>query len=168
MCQLFGANMTMGFWPYAVETTTYLTNCSPTTALTGKTPFEAWTGERPNIKNLHTFGETGYVHVPPETRKKWTRKARPCHFLRYAPRSRNYKLWVPDRRCVVESPNVNFDESSAAWAMTKHNRGLRDLKEALDVLDDSQAARLPNIGQAAEVGGGYGSASEWESDAEIL
>ena len=53
-------------------------------------------------------------------------------------------------------------------AATEHNRGLRNLKEALDILDDCQAARLPNIGQAAEVGGGYGSASEWESDAKIL
>jgi len=121
MCQLFSANMTVGFWLYAVETVTYLTNRSPTTALTGKTPFKAWTGERPNIKNLHTFGEMGYVHVPPETCKKWTRKARPCCFLGYAPRSRNYKLWDPNRRCVVESPNVDFDELSAVRATTEHN-----------------------------------------------
>jgi len=53
MCQLFSVNMTMGFWLYAVETATYLINCSPTTALTGKTPFEAWTGKHPNIKHLY-------------------------------------------------------------------------------------------------------------------
>ena len=67
MCQLFGANMSVGFWPHAVETAAYLVNRSPTTTLHNKTPFEAWTGERPNIKRLRTFGELGYVHIPPET-----------------------------------------------------------------------------------------------------
>ena len=168
MCQLFGANMTVGFWPYAVEISTYLVNRSPTTALTGKTPFEAWTGERPNIKNLRTFGETGYVHIPPETRKKWTRKARPCRFLGYTPRSRNYKLWDPERRCVVESPNVIFDESSATRASTERDQDVRDLKGTLDSRGISRAAEQPGTRPTTEIGSGYGSASEWESDTEIL
>ena len=168
MCQLFGANMTVGFWLYAVEISTYLVNRSPTMALTGKTPFEAWTGERPNIKNLCTFGETGYVHIPPETRKKWTQKARPCRFLGYTPRSRNYKLWDPERRCVVESLNVIFDESSVMWASTECDRDLRDLEEALDVHNKSRTAGIPDTVLTTKVGGEYGSASKWESDAEIL
>jgi hypothetical protein len=57
MCQLFGANMSQGFWPYAVQNATYLINRSPTTTLNNKTPYEAWTGKRPNIKHLRTFGE---------------------------------------------------------------------------------------------------------------
>jgi len=61
MCQLFGANMSQGFWPYAVENAVYLINHSPTTTLKDKTLFEAWTGKHPNIKHLCTFGETGYA-----------------------------------------------------------------------------------------------------------
>ena len=45
MCQLFRVNMSVGFWPYAVETVAYLVNHSPMTTLHNKTPFEAWTGE---------------------------------------------------------------------------------------------------------------------------
>ena len=67
MCQLFGADMSQGFWPYAVENATYLINHSPTTTLDNMTPFEAWTGKHPNIKHIHTFGEIGYVHIPLET-----------------------------------------------------------------------------------------------------
>jgi len=67
MCQLFRANMLEGFWPYAVETTVYLINRSPTNTLHDKTPLEAWTGKRPDIRHLRTFGEIGYVHIPPET-----------------------------------------------------------------------------------------------------
>jgi GAG-pre-integrase domain len=83
ICQLFGANMLEGVWLYAVETTVYLINHCPTTTLKDKTPFEAWTGKCLNIKHLHTFGEMGYVHIPPETHKKWTRKSCPCRFLGY-------------------------------------------------------------------------------------
>ena len=96
MCQLFGANMSEGFWPYAVDTAVYLINCSPTTTLKNKTPFEAWMGKRPSIRHLRTFGETGYVHIPPEMQKKWMKKSCPCRFLGYTPRSRNYMLWDPD------------------------------------------------------------------------
>jgi len=119
MCQLFGAKMSEGFWPYAVETAVYLINRSPTSTLRDKTPFEAWTGKRPDIKHLRTFGEIGYVHIPPETRKKWTKKSRPCRFLGYTPRSRNYKLWDPDRRMVVVSPNVDFGDPSATHNLTE-------------------------------------------------
>ena len=45
MCQLFGADMSEGFWPHAVETAVYLINSSPTTTLKDKTPLEAWTGK---------------------------------------------------------------------------------------------------------------------------
>jgi hypothetical protein len=83
MCQLFSANMSQGFWPYMVKTTAYLINCSPTTMLNNKTPYEAWMGKRPNIKNLQMFGKIGYVHLPPETHKKWAKKSCPCQLLRY-------------------------------------------------------------------------------------
>ena len=112
MCQLFGANMSQGFWPYAVETAVYLINWSPTTMLDNETPFEAWMGKHPSIKHLRTFGETGYVHIPLETWKKWTRKSHPCQLLRYTERSRNYKLWDLEQCMVVVSPNIDFDELS--------------------------------------------------------
>jgi hypothetical protein len=52
MCQLFGANMSQGFWPYVVENAAYLINHSPTTMLNDKMPYEAWMGKQLNIKNL--------------------------------------------------------------------------------------------------------------------
>ena len=86
MCQLFGANMLESFWPYAVETAVYLINCSPTTTLLDKNPYKAWTGKQPDIGHLCTFGEVGYVHIPLETRKKWSKKAHLCQFLGYTER----------------------------------------------------------------------------------
>jgi hypothetical protein len=85
MCQLFGANMSQGFWPYMVENAAYLINHSLTTTLNNKMPYKAWMGKRLNIKNLQTFGKIGYVHLPPETHEKWTKKSHPCHLLGYVP-----------------------------------------------------------------------------------
>jgi hypothetical protein len=163
MCQLFGADMSRGFWPYTVETAVYLINRSPTTTLKDMTPFEAWTGKRPNIGRLHTFGETGYVHIPPETRRKWTKKSRPCRFLGYIPRSRNYKLWDPDRHMVTISPNVDFDESSVAHPLATSKEELDDLEGALG--DREHVERVAGSDVKAD---NYRDDHEWESDDEIL
>ena len=168
MCQLFGANMSQGFWPYAVENAVFLINRSPTTMLKEKTPFEAWTGKCPNIKHLRTFGETGYVHIPPETRKKWTKKSCPCQLLGHTSQSRNYKLWDPERHMVVVSPNVDFDESSTSHHATEPKQNLEDLGEALSVGEKTHAEGTPTPEEEVGVRSTNGDTSEWESDNEIL
>ena len=85
MCQLFSAGMSEGFWPHTVETAVYFINHSPTTTLKDKTLFEAWAGKQPDIRQLCIFGEIRYVHIPPETQCKWSKKLCWCHFLSYVP-----------------------------------------------------------------------------------
>ena len=167
MCQLFGADMSQGFWLYAVENAVYLINRCLTTALDNKMPYEAWTGEWLNIKHLCTFGETGYVHVPPEMQKKWMRKSCLCRLLGYVPRSRNYKMWDPNQHTVIMSPNVDFDESSVHRAADS-KWDLEDLSNVLNVREEVCTAGPTNPG--AEVGDQVvdGDGSEWESDEEIL
>jgi len=168
MCQLFGVNMSEGFWPYAVETAIYLINHSPTTTLDSKTPFKAWTGKHPNIKHLHTFGEMGYVHIPPEMHKKWTKKSHPCRFLGYTPRSRNYKLWDPDHCMVVVSPNVDFDESSATCSMASTDCTLNSLQDAFGIRDAPHVEEKPHVEAKARIEIVSDDMSKWESDTEIL
>ena len=168
MCQLFGADMSQGFWPYAVENATYLINRSPTTTLDNMTPFEAWTGKRPNIKHIRTFGETGYAHIPPETRKKWTKKSRPCKLLGHMPRSRNYKLWDPERHTVIVSPNVDFDESSISCPSTNPKQNLNNLSDALGTEETTHTEAEHDSKTILEVQNMNGDMSEWESDEEIL
>jgi hypothetical protein len=173
MCQLFGADMSQGFWPYAVETAVYLINQSPTTALDDKTPYEAWKGKRPGVKHLRTFGEVGYVHIPPETRKKWSKKSRPCRLLGYVPRSRNYKLWDMSQHTVVISPNVDFNESSIRHD-TDSEQGLGDLSDALGIRTEGNThieghpEPEVGVGDQNDPVTDNGDASEWESDDEIL
>jgi len=67
---LWNANLPIGFWSQAVETSVYLMNRSPHTALAGKTPFEAWYGNKPNLGHLRVFGCRAAAHVPDELRTK--------------------------------------------------------------------------------------------------
>lgn len=167
MCQLFGANMSQGFWPYAVKNAVYLINRSPTTTLKNKTPFEAWTGKRPNIKHLRTFGETGYVHIPPETRKKWTKKARPCRLLGHTSRSTNYELWDPERHTIIISPNVDFDESSTSRHAADPKQNLENLSEAFGAGEETNR-ETPTPEVVVGVRHTSGDVSESESDEEAL
>jgi hypothetical protein len=173
MCQLFGADMSQGFWPYAVKTAVYLINRSPTTALDDKTPYEAWKGKRPGVKHLRTFGEVGYVHIPPETRKKWSKKSRPCRLLGYVPQSRNYKLWDLSQHTVVISPNVDFNESSIRHDADSE-QGLGDLSDALGIRTEGNThveghpEPEVGVGDQNDPVTDNGDASEWESDDEIL
>lgn len=160
MCQLFSVNMSEGFWVYAVKTAVYLINCSLTTTLKDKTPFEAWTGKQPNIKHLCTFGETGYVHIPPETRKKWTKKLCPCHLISYIPRSRSYKMWDPNQHTVVTSPNVIFNKSSTSLPLMSEKNSLHNLSNVFDT--EEQVIRTEVlIDEASD------NTSKWESDGGV-
>ena len=168
MCQLFSVNMSEGFWPYAVETAIYLINRSLTTTLDNKTPFKAWTGKCPSVRHLHTFGETGYVHIPPETHKKWTKKSCLCRFLGYMPRSRNYKLWDPNQHMVVVSPNINFDKSSTACSTADTDHGLDGLQDAFRVWDTPLVEGTTYTETKTRIKTMDNNASEWELDTEIL
>ena len=165
MCQLFSAGMSQGFWPYAVNNAVYLINCSPTSTLKDKTPFEAWTGKHPNIKHLRTFSEVGYVHIPPETRKKWTKKSHPCQLLGHTSRSKNYKFWDPTQHIVFTSPNVDFDESSNLHSVKDNVQNLEDLDKALGVGDEEES---PDHEVKVGVEFAGESVSEYELDDETL
>ena len=166
MCQLFSANMLEGFWPYTVKTAVYLINCSMTSTLHDKTPLEAWMGKWPCIRHLCMFGEISYVHIPPETQKKWTKKSCPCHFLGYTPRSQNYKMWDPEWQRVVFSPNVDFSE--LAHLSADPNWHLHSLRDAFGIHNSSHVETGSDVKWIQEVSNADSDVSEWESDTEIL
>ena len=168
ICQLFSANMSQGFWPYAVETAVYLINRSTTTTLDNETPFKAWMGKCPSIKHLHTFGEMGYIHIPPETQKKWTKKSCPCQLLRYTERSRKYKLWDLEWCMVVVSPNVDFNELSISCLTLSQNQSLKDLSQVLDTEETTHKRKAQDSKDEEQMGDAANLTSEWESDEEVL
>ena len=94
------------------------------------------------------------------------KKSRLCRFLGYTPRSQNYKMWDPERRRVVVSPNVDFGE--LAHPSADPDRHLHGLRDAFGVHDSSHVETGSDVKRIQEVSDADGDTSEWESDAEIL
>ena len=109
---LIDAHLPHKFWAEALSTAVYLRNRSPTKAVEDKTPYEAWSGGRPNVKHLRVFGCIAYAHVPKDERKKLDSKSRKCILLGYGAEIKGYRLYDVERRKVLHSRDVIFDESS--------------------------------------------------------
>src|SRR5258706_15097657 len=93
------------------------------------------------------------------------KKSRLCRFLGCTPRSHNYKLWDPDQRMVIVSPNVDFGELSAPADPDQHLRGLKDAFNIHESPFDMATSSVEPIQKIEVVDG---DASEWESDTKIL
>ena len=77
-------------------------------------------------------------------------------------------LWDPNRRMVVVSPNVDFDESSAAHSMADADRGLDGLWDAFGVQGTPPVEGAPYTETKTRIETMDNNASKWESDTEIL
>ena len=100
------------FWAGALSTCVYLRNRSPTKAVTGVTPYEAWSGTKPDVSHLRVFGCSAYALVPKVERSKLDSKTRKCVLLGYGSNQKGYRLYDLDRKKVVHSRDVTFDEAS--------------------------------------------------------
>lgn len=61
---------------------------------------------------------------------------------------------------AVVSPNVDFDKSSTSCTAAEEKQGLGELRDALNIKDDSHVEEVVRDGDEH--------LSEWESDEEIL
>eukprot|EP00963_Diacronema_lutheri_P010611 scaffold1117_cov307-Pavlova_lutheri.AAC.1 len=94
-------------WNFAVEYCALVRNrvpCKPH----GRTPYEAVFGQKPDVSNMHLFGETCYVLMnPTETTGKMDAKSKPGHFVGFEPGTKDtYRIWCGEK--LVLSRNVTF------------------------------------------------------------
>ena len=74
------ADLPTSFCGFALETATFLLNCTPTKAVE-KTPYEIWTGRKPNMSFLRIWGCES--HVKKLTSGKIAPKTDKCLFVGY-------------------------------------------------------------------------------------
>ena len=98
-------------WSETVSHANYLVNRSPTRANSGTTPEAKYIGKIPDISMLKNFGCLAHVHVPKESRKKLDSKTQACIFLGIDSESKAYRLYDHQKRKVIISRDVVFDES---------------------------------------------------------
>jgi hypothetical protein len=103
----------MFLWAEACRTTVYIQNRSPHTILGKLTPEEVYTGTRPDVSHLRIFGSVCYCHVPSKKRTKLDPTREKGILVGYSEVSKAYRIFVPTRRRIVVSKDVQFEEERA-------------------------------------------------------
>ncbi|KAK4325723.1 hypothetical protein Pmani_003666 [Petrolisthes manimaculis] len=107
------------FWAEALSTACYLKNRSPARALNGKTPCQALMGKKPSVHHLRIFGCVCYAHVPKDERRKLDPKSVKCIFLGYGSEVKGYRLFDLEKKRILNSRDVTFDESNYEFKKEK-------------------------------------------------
>ena len=108
-CVLFNAGLSRNFWAEELNTVCYLVNRSPATAIDCKTPFEVWSEKHADYSGLRSFGCPSYYHV---SEGKLEPRSKKGLFMGYGDRVKGYRIWCLDKRKVILSWDVVFDEES--------------------------------------------------------
>ena len=107
---LLDTKLPKSYWGEAVDTSVYLKNRSPSQSLKEMTPHEAWFGDKPKVKYLQVFGCDAYAHIPKDERGKFDSKTRKCILVGYSHQSKAYRLYDSQRRKLIVSRDVKFNE----------------------------------------------------------
>ena len=110
---LFDHGLPLFLWFEAYMTVVYIQNRCPHIALGRKTPEEVFTGTRLDVSHIRIFGNVCYCHVHVDNRKKLD----PCRekglLVGYNKILKAYRVYIPTRRRIIVSRDVQFDEDRA-------------------------------------------------------
>lgn len=118
-------------WTELVTTAVYLLNRLGNSSVKGVTPFELWFEEKPGIKHLRIVGTKCSTHVPEQKRPKLDHKAVVGYLVGYDGNAR-YRIYVPDRRNVILSRDVVFNEKLQGreeWVILPLNEDIENGKK---------------------------------------
>lgn len=76
-CMIFDAGVDDSYWAEACNMACHVINRSVCASLVNKTPEEVWTGRKVDVSHLRIFGTPVMVHIPKQTRRKWSEKSKP-------------------------------------------------------------------------------------------
>lgn len=115
-------------WGESVRHASYLINRIATRSLQDKTPYEALRGKRPNISHLRIFGCVCYAKIDKQHLKKLDDRSQMLVHLGTEPGTKAYRLLDPEKRKIVVSRDVVFDETKG-WNWKRVDGELRNYEE---------------------------------------
>ncbi|UYV72434.1 hypothetical protein LAZ67_9003118 [Cordylochernes scorpioides] len=111
MSTVNSCNLPTASWAELTNTAAYLRNRVTNRHNEEKTPFELWFGKRPALQHLRAIGCETFVHVPKQRRNsKLQPRATKGILVGYSLQGRGWRIWIPEKRQVVESRNCVFKE----------------------------------------------------------
>ena len=77
----------------------------------GRKPLEeVFTGTRPDVSHIRIFNSVCYFHVHANNRKKLDPSREKGLLVGYNKISKAYRVYIPSRRRIIVSRDVQFDE----------------------------------------------------------
>ena len=110
---LFNQGLPLFLWAKAYRTTVYIQNRCPHIALGRKTAEKVFTGTRPDVSHIRIFGSVCYCHVHADNRKKLDPSGEKGLLVEYNETSKAYRVYIPTRKRIIVSRDVQFDEDRA-------------------------------------------------------
>ena len=110
---LKAANLPKMLWPQAMSTVVYVYNRLPSPGNTRheyKTPYELLYGTVPDISHLRIFGCDAYAYNFDVSRQKLDDTAIKGVFVGYDDKSSSYLIYIPNKRKIMRSAHVIFNE----------------------------------------------------------
>lgn len=104
------AKLPKEFWAEAVDTSVYTLNRVINSRNKTQTPFELWFRDhkKPNLNNLHRFGELAIVLTPKRVRDKLDPKGERLIFTGYTELFNTFRFIDPDSNELIVSCNATF------------------------------------------------------------
>ena len=109
---LYHSQLPMSFWAEAVVYIVYTLNRTCSRVHGDTTPFELYTGIKPSLSHMRPFGCPVFVYIPAQLQKKLDAKSRRGIFVGYSEESKAYRVWDFDKKQVVTTRDLIFDETA--------------------------------------------------------
>lgn len=140
-CMLIQSGLPKTFWAEAITTANYIRNRCPTKGISDGIPYNRWIGEKPDISNLHTFGEEVYILDKNPSRGKFDPKGIKGIFVGYSEKSKGFRIWLPCRRNVCISRDVKFLDKFNSINNSSDSRN--QIPDQVEVDFDNTNPKLP-------------------------
>ena len=90
LCMLSHAELSVGYWEFAMASAVHVFNRTPRRSGSTAAPLEAIIGKRPSLDHLRVFGCPAYVDVPSQRRTKMSPTTRQGVYVGYTPSSQSW------------------------------------------------------------------------------
>jgi transposase InsO family protein len=119
------------YWAEAVNTANYIQNRLLGSANVESSPYELWFEKKPELEDMHVFGEEAYAWVPEIKRRKLDNKAIKVKFCGYSEESKGYRVATKEDviKVVRDIKFLRFKNEHIHVELTKEEK--KPIKEEL-------------------------------------
>jgi hypothetical protein len=131
------------FWAQEVHTTVHILNRGMLRSNSDKTPYELWKGRPKNVNHFRVFGSKCYIKREDDRIGKFDSRVDKGIFVGYSSKSKAYKCFNMRLNRIVESINVQIDETSVQNPKEERKdsteqEGEEDLKEEVEEAEEEE------------------------------